>query len=198
MRDSIVTLITALTLFTSSTGLAQSKKADSDGLVARLSYDSMYLVDSRAQEGSPSVCLALYRSGRYQILMDTEKGTEFLQGTLSRDQLLRVSRMLEALDFQTGGASLIRQGAESFEAEVHRSGETAHYIWVDPDHQRPFPKSAISVVRWLRNFKAQGASPLTLGEFSWQHVCPSEEPLLPLTAAAHRESGAGSCGRHRP
>jgi hypothetical protein len=115
-------------------------------------------------------------------LIDTEKGTEFLQGELTRDQLLRVSTMLEDLNFQSTKLSTIHRGSESFEAEVHRSGETTRYHWVDPDHQRPFPESAISVVNWLRNFKAYGASPLTLGEFSEQQVCPSQESLLPLSA----------------
>lgn len=197
MRDRIITLITALTLATASTGLAQSKKSASDSLIARLSYDRISAVRSE-QEGSPKVCFALYRSGRYRVLMDTDKGTEFLQGTLSRDQFLRVSRMLEDLNFQTSEVSLVRQGSESFEAEVHRSGETTRYVWVDPDHQRPFPKSAMSVVRWLRNFKAQDASPLTFGEFSEPQICPSEKPLLPLSAGLRYEIGAVSCGRHQP
>jgi len=116
MRDRIITLIVALALLTSSTGLAQSKKPVSDGLVARLSYDRTAVV-WREQEGSPNVCFALYRSGRYQLLMDTEKGTEFLQGELTRDQLWRVSRMLEDLNFQSTKLSPIRRGSEWWTAE---------------------------------------------------------------------------------
>lgn len=197
MRNRLITLITALTLLTSSTGLAQSKKPGLDSLVARLSYASTYGVDWRQQEGSPNVRFALYRSGRYQVLIDTEKGTEFLQGELSRDQLFRVSRMLEDLNFQSSELSTVRRGSESFQAEVQRSGETTRYIWVDPDHQRPFPESAISVVHWLRKFKAQGASPLPLGEFSEQQICPSEKPLLLLSGGLQHEIGASACGRHR-
>ena len=198
MRDRIITLIAALALLVPSMGSAQSKKPVSDGLIARLSYASTYMVNWRETEGSPNVCIALYRSGRYQVLMDTEKGTEFLQGELSKDQFSHVNRMLEELDFESGEASLIRRGSESFEAEIHRSGETTRYLWIDPDHQRPFPKSAISVVHWLRNFKAQGASPLPFGEFSEQQICPSEKPLLPLTAGLQHESGAGLCRQHQP
>lgn len=198
MRDTIIPLFAALALLTSSTGLAQSKKPVSDGLIARLSYASTYGVDWRETEGSPNVCFALYRTGRYQVLMDTEKGTEFLQGELSKDQLLHVSRMLEDLDFESSEVSLIRRGSESFEAEVHRSGETTRYLWIDPDHQRPFPKSANSVVHWLRNFKAQGAFPLPNGKLNEQQICPSEKPLLPMTAGLQHESGAGLCGRHQP
>ena len=114
MRPWTTALIATLAVFTSGTGLAQSKKPSGDRLVARLSYISTYAVDWTYQEGSPKVCFALYRSGYYQILRDTENGTAFLQGTLSRDQLLRVGRMLKNLDFQASEGSAIRRGSESF------------------------------------------------------------------------------------
>ena len=94
---------------------------------------------------------------------------------------------------------LVNRGSESFEAEVVRGGETTHYLWVDPDHQRPFPKSASSVVRWMENFKPKGASPITVGDFSEQRICPSgKSPLLPLGADLNHETDGPSCGRRRP
>jgi TonB family protein len=143
-----------------------------DSLMARLSYHRTSVV-WLPNQGHSWVCFALHRSGRYRVLMDTEKGTEFLRGELSPTQLSSVIRMLAGLDFQTSaGAGIIRQGSETFEAEAHVAGETQRYVWLDPDHQRPFPKPAKVVVDWLRDFKAEGASPLTLGEFSVQEVCP--------------------------
>jgi hypothetical protein len=47
----------------------------------------------------------------------------------------------------------VRQGSETLMAEVVRESKAMHYVWIDPDHQRPFPGSAISIVNWLENFK---------------------------------------------
>jgi len=196
MWDRIITLIVGLTLLTPSVGLAQSMKSAPDDLIARLSYASTYVVDWRRQEGSPNVCIALYRSGHYQIVVEREKGTEILQGELSKDQLFHVNGMLDDLDFESSQAGLIRRGSESFEAEIHRPGGTTRYIWINPDRQRPFPKSAVDVVHWLRNFKAAGAFPLPHGELNEQQICPSQKPLLPLTAELQPAPGAGKCGRH--
>jgi len=192
MRARITLLLSALVMLASGSGFAQSKEPKSDVVVARLSFDRTSVV-WREHEGPSKVCIVLYRNGRYQLLRNTEKGTEFLEGELSPNQLRRVSTMLEGLDFQGGGANTVRQGSDSFEAEVHGSGKTMRYLWVDPDHQRPFPKSAIEVVNWLRNFKAEGASPLIFGEFSEQQVCPSET-LLPLASELNQGLGASSCG----
>jgi hypothetical protein len=62
-----------------------------------------------------------------------------------------------------------------------------HYMWIDPDHKRPFPDSAISIVNWLQSFKASGASPLTLRELSETTICPppSEKPAQPVIASVH-------------
>lgn len=194
MRARIIMLMSLLVMLTSTSGIGKSKKKpDSDRLVARLAYKKISVIRS-SQERSSRVCFALYRSGHYQVLRDTETGTEFLHGELSPYQLQRVSRMLKGLDFQTSGASVIRQGSESFEAEVHSSGKAKRYLWVNPDHLRPFPKSAIDIVYWLRNFKAQGASPLPLGEFSEQQSCPSETSLLPVTGDLQHGVGASSRG----
>ncbi|MGO8819538.1 MAG: hypothetical protein ACLQVG_33305 [Terriglobia bacterium] len=199
MRIRIIRrLVAGLAILIPSVGLAQSDRPVSDGLIARLSYASTYMVNWRQTEASPHVCIALYRSGHYQVVLEREKGTEFLQGELSKDQLLHVTRMLEDLDFESSEASLIRRGSESFEAEIHHSGETARYVWIDPDHQRPFPKSAIDVVHWLRNFKAAGAFPLPHGELNEQQICPSEKGPLPLTAGLRHAMDPGMCGGQRP
>lgn len=200
MRPQITMLVATVALFTSGIASAQSNQHSPDSLLARLSYSSTYVIDWRGEKGYPQVCFALYRSGYYQVSRMTEGGTETLQGTLSQDQLLRLGRRLKNLDFQASAGDVIRQGSESFVAEVVREGKAMHYVWIDPDHQRPFPSSAISVVNWLQNFKAKGASPLTLRELSEQPICPpaSAKPVQPVSASLHPTSVGGACGGQRP
>jgi hypothetical protein len=154
-------------------------------LFARLSYSSGHIVDWRQEQGNPQICFALYRSGYYRVSRLTERGTETLQGTLSEDQVLRFRGMLENLDFQSSGGAVTRNGAEVFIAEVVRSRKTVHYVWIDPDHERPFPNSAMSVVKWLQDFKPEGSSPLTVRELSDQpSICPlASKPMLPPLAS---------------
>jgi len=122
-----------------------------------------------------------------------------LQGTLSPDQLTRLRTLLKSLDFQTGEVGAIRKASESLIAEVVRDGKTVHSVWIDPDHERPFPDSAIRVVNWLQDFEAQGSSPLTLRELSDRPICPSasEKPLHPVIASVHGMSGGSICEMQR-
>jgi hypothetical protein len=191
MRPQLTMLVAMLTLFTSGIASAQSNQHSPDSLLARLSYSSTYVFDWRGEKGYPQVCFALYRSGYYQVSRMTEGGTETLQGTLSQDQFLRLRSMLRNLDFQATAGGVIRQGSESIVAEVVREGKALHYVWIDPDHQRPFPSSAISIVNWLQNFKAKGASPLILRELSEQPICPpaSSQPVQPVIASLHAHIG---------
>jgi hypothetical protein len=188
-------LVGTLTLLTSGIALPQSNQHSPDRLLARLSYSSTYAIDWREERGYPQVCFALYRNGYYQISRLTEGGTETLQGTLPQDRLLRLGRMLNNLDFQATAGGVIRQGSESLMAEVVHDGQAIHYVWIDPDHQRPFPSSAISIVNWLQNFKAKGASPLTLRELSDQSICPpaSWKPVQPVIASLHSPSVGSAC-----
>jgi hypothetical protein len=162
-----------------------------NNLLARLSYNSSYLADGREQQHSPRICFELYRSGRYRMSRMTKATTENLGGVLSQDQLSLVTKMLKRLDFDSSGGGIIRQGSESFAAEIVRGDQTTHYVWVDPDHQRPFPDSAVSIINWLQGLTAQGASPLTVPELSTDPICPriSDKPVQPVAASAHRVSG---------
>jgi hypothetical protein len=94
--------------------------------------------------------------------------------------------MLENLDFQSNGGAVTRNGAEVFIAEGVRKRKTVHYVWIDPNHERPFPNSAMSVVKWLQDFKPEGSSPLTVRELSDQpSICPlASKPMLPLLASS--------------
>ena len=201
MLPRIIALIAALALLNSPAAPAQSKEHSPDDLLARLSYSSTYVWDLNEQR-SPQICFALYRDGYYRISRRSRKtpdGTETLQGTLSPDQLVRLGTLIKSLDFQTSGVGAIHKASESLMAEVVREGKTVHSVWIDPDHERPFPDSVVRVVNWLQDFGAQGSSPLTLRELSNQPICPpaSEKPLHPVVASVHGMSEGAICESQR-
>jgi hypothetical protein len=188
MRPQKTLLIVTLILFASSIlASAQSKEPGSDSLLARLSYNGGTSLIGDMQEGYPQSCFALYRNGYYQILRTSKDGTESFQGTLSQHQRLHLGRMLKDLDFEGSRGGVVLQGAERFVAEITREGKTIHYMWMNPDHQRPFPNSAARVINWLQDFEAEGASPLTLRELSEHPICPpaSAKPVQPVIADLH-------------
>jgi hypothetical protein len=197
MPPLVLALIGALALLNSPTAPPQSKEHPADDLVARLSYGSTYFWDQN-QDRSPQICFALYRDGYYRLSRKSRSapdGTESLQGTLSSDQLARIRTLLKNLDVETGEVGAIRKASESFIAEVVRDGKTVHSVWIDPDHERPFPDSAIRVVNWLQDFEDQGSSPLTLHELSDRPICPSasEKPLHPVIASLDGTSRGSLC-----
>jgi hypothetical protein len=201
MLPRVIALIAALGFLNSATAPAQSKEHNPGDLLARLSYNSTYVWDV-SEERSPQICFALYRDGHYRISRKsrrTQGGVETLQGTLSPDQLIRLRTLLKSLPLQIGEVGAIRKASESLTAEVVRDGKTVHFVWIDPDHERPFPDSAIRVINWLQDFEAQGSSPLTLRELSDQPICPSasEKPLHPVIASVHRMSEGASCESQR-
>lgn len=178
-------IVTLIFLASSSLASAQAKEPGSDSLLARLSYNGgTSLSDRDTQEGYSQSCFALYRNGYYQILRTTKDGTESFQGTLSQHQRLHLGRMLKDLDFNGSRGGVVLQSAERFVAELTREGKTIHYVWMNPDHQRPFPNSAVRVINWLQDFEAEGASPLTLRELSEHPICPpaSAKPVQPVIA----------------
>jgi hypothetical protein len=159
----------------------QEKSKGTNSLWARLSYTSTYVADGNAPS-SPHICLELQRSGRYRISKLTKGAVEDLQGKLSQEQVRVLAEMLDGLDFASSGGALVRRGSESFVAEIVRGEENVHLLWIDPDHERPLPKSAARVVRWLQEFRADGARPLMVPEYSANPICPrmSDNPLQPL------------------
>jgi hypothetical protein len=46
-------------------------------------------------------------------------------------------------------------------------------VWLNPDHQNPFPSSAVRVIDWLQDFDDKEAAPLTLHEANEHAICPS-------------------------
>jgi hypothetical protein len=197
MLPRVIALIAAFAFLNSPTASAQSKEHSSDDLLARLSYSSTYLRDVN-DDHSQQICFVLYRDGYYRItgkIRNTQDGVENLQGTLSPEQLTRLRTLLNGLPSQTSEIGAIRKASESLTAEVVRDDKTIHFVWIDPDHERPFPDSAIRVVNWLQDFKAQDSSPLTLRELSDQPICPSasEKPLRPVVASMPAMSEGAIC-----
>ena len=161
-------------------------------ILARLSYTSTYEVNENDEKYLPRVCFELYRDGHYRIVRATTKGVdENRKGKLPQDQLAAIDRKLMQLDFKNSPAGFIRKGSESFVAEVQNGAEERRLFWVDPDHQRPFPDSAVAIISWLQGFTPQGASPIAVSELSTDPSCPRVSlNALPVAASAHRASCA--------
>lgn len=123
--------------------------------------------------------------------------TELLQGTLSPEELKKLKKLLEDREFLKLTASapgILRNGAETFVAEVPREDGVQRVVISDTDRENPFPRSANRIINWLQRFKAEGAEPL---DISAQDICPSGElqPIHPATARLQPMSSTGACGR---
>jgi hypothetical protein len=196
MLPRTIAMLAALAFLNAAAAPAQSKEHSPDDLVARLSYSSTYVWDV-SDDHSPQICFALYGDGYFRISRrsrQAQDGTESLQGTLSSDQLTRFRMLLKNLDVQAG-VGTIHTASESLTAEIMRNGKIVHFLWIDPDHERPFPDSVARVVNWLQDFAPQGSSPLTLRELSDQPICPSasEKPLHPVVASVQGISEGSLC-----
>ena len=201
MRSAFAVSLAALLLLASIASVAQSEKKDSDGLVARLSYQSGGMViDWRYQKGYPHICFAVYRSGYYRVLRFTEQGNQTLEGMLPKEQLAGLDQVLDKIDFQSQGAGVqYLQGAESLVVEIVRHRETKRYFWINPEHRNPLPKSATKLVDWLESFQAPGATPFSYHEPTDIRICPSmNENPLPIMSSSNYESSSITCGGQIP
>lgn len=169
------------------------QKPEQGTVLARLSYTSTYfhVVNENEEKYLPRVCFELYRDGQYRIVRTATKGApprlgpraENRAGKLSQDQFETISKMLMQLDFSSSPGGVIRKGSESFVAEVPNGAEERRLLWVDPDHQRPFPDSVAKVIGWLRSFNSEEAVPFNVPELSTDPVCPrfSQTPVQPAS-----------------
>jgi hypothetical protein len=152
-------------------------------ILARLSYDRTYGI-SDGESPSPRACFELYRGGRYRLYRIGKDGAEKLGGSLQGAELDQFAKLLSQLNFESTGTAggMVLQGTESFIAEVNRRVDSKRYVWIDPDRQRPFPDSAVRVIRWLQQFPALGATPITVPELGIDSICPdlSTKSLQPL------------------
>lgn len=152
--------------------------------IARISYNSG-IMESSYLQGPPKFCFALFGEGFYRMSRLTPKGTtEKIQGILSGEQLAAFQKILGAVEFQSGGGGIVQNNAESFIAEIQRNDRTKRYSWVDPDHRKPIPDSALKLVKWLQNFKPQDEESVDVPEGSENPICPPawEQPVQPVAS----------------
>jgi hypothetical protein len=118
----------------------------------------------------------------------------------TRDQFAQLTHILSTLDAQGPNGGFVQQGSESLIAEIIHDGESKHYLWMNPDHQRPFPGSILNLISWLQSFKPVGAAPLTLRELSSDPICPrsSFQPLQPVSASLFGVALMTPCAAARP
>lgn len=148
--------------------------------IARISYSTGHIVDWNQQQGPPRFCFALLNDGFYRMSRLTPRGDiEKIQGILSTDQLAAFEKLLDNVRFQNGGGGIVQNGAEAFVAEIFRDSKPNRYSWVDPDHRKPLPDSASTVVNWLQNFTGQNEEPINVPDLTTDPICPaaSENPV---------------------
>lgn len=194
IRTSLIVAV-AIVVGAASLSLA-GERTDTDSLLARLSYRSTWVMQP-GQKVSPRICLSVMRDGRYRVLRMNEIGQmELQEGTLPSDQLKHLQTLLDAPEFRalTGShGGMIRQGSDSFMAEVPREGAVQRVSWMIPDHKKNFPDPAAKVIGWLQSFHPEGDASVVHTDFP--DVCPQVglQPVQPAVAQEMGPSGQGSC-----
>lgn len=195
-------LVLTSLLLASTFGWAQQHPIDQPiPLLVRMSFTNSWVPQGFGT--SPQICFSVDRTGRYKMrrlaiklsaespqarpdtkLLPGSIYTEQLQGTLPATELEKLDKLLAEPDFLNLAASapnILRNGAETFVAEVPRDDYVQRVVMSDADGENPFPRSANRIVNWLQHFKAEGAKPL---EISSEDVCPRAaiQPARPATA----------------
>ena len=198
MRLSSMVALATLIFVVSLASAAQSIPHQSDTILTRLSYSNSYPWNGTEPE-YPRVCFALYADGHYRLSRLTQDGRVALEGTLSQRQLHRLLKLTEGFDAEFSGGDIVRQGAEMLLVDVMNGDKAVRHQWTNPDRRHPFPRAAIEIVEWLQNFKAEGASPLTLRDLGAEPICPpgSLKPLQPTMAGLYPEPTNFACGEQR-
>ena len=173
MRLHIMHFVPAL-LITSGFILASAQTRGPDSLVVRLSFSNTYGVDWRTEKRSPQICFEVSRSGQFRLLRQTDRGNTVVGGDLSDEEMSRLGKKLKDLDLsEEGRGGLVFRGSESFVVEVLGArGAMVRSVWIDPDHQQPFPSAVAAVVDWLQTFRPEGARPVGQSELEEEPICP--------------------------
>ncbi len=177
MFRSGTALITMLGMLVPVNAAPQSQEQDSkrpaqriNDVVTRIAYRSTYWTEGPHLR---QACFALYRDGYYQLLRITQNGTtEILHGYLNQNEMIPAN-MLKNLDFESSRGGTVLRDSEVFMADIAYDNKIARHTWLDPDHRRPLPESAVRIVNWLQSFRPQDASPFTPRELAEQSVCPA-------------------------
>jgi hypothetical protein len=149
----------------------------------RLSYSSSWI--QAGQKYSPKICLSVWPDGHYRILRMNDKGqSQLLKGILPTEQLKQLQSLLDVPDFRdlsgTRGG-LLREGSESFIAEVPRQGSVQRLVWMIPDGESKFPKPVADIIGWVQDFQPKGAEALLRTDFP--DVCPQVGGVKPVIAS---------------
>ena len=115
---------------------------------------------------------------------------------MSDEQRKELASRLDAPGFRAlsgtrGG--LLRQGSESFIAEVPRQSGLQRLLWMIPDAQSRFSKPVADIVDWLRDFQPKGATTLLPTDFP--DVCPQVgiSAVTPAVASKSKATSPNSC-----
>jgi len=168
-------LLTTALVFAASALLAQEMNVEhGPELMVRLSYDNSGV---RERGDFSHICIAVFRDGEYRIENPIDYGMERLHGTMSKEQLSQLSKLLEASDFRNLSgyhAGIIRQDAETFAAEIpaHDPLQPAWRLrMLNADGASPFPAPVAKIADWLKAFQPKDAKKSDDSEFSG--TCPS-------------------------
>jgi hypothetical protein len=179
-------------------------------VLVRMSFTSTWVSDF-GDKDFPQICFSVDHTGRYQMrrlttnwvrqkkgnseLLEGTPHTELLQGTLPPMELTKLEKLLGDREFRqltSSAPTILKEGGETFVAEVPRENGVQRIVMSDADRENPFPRSADRIVNWLQHFKAQGAEPL---DVSAQDICPSGalQPVNPATALLQPISSSRAC-----
>jgi hypothetical protein len=184
------------TLFMNSIALFAEKGNSQNPIMrqpVRLSYSSSWV--PAGEKSSPKICLSVWPDGHYRILRADDKGqSQLRQGIVPARQLKQLRWLLEAPDFQALSGShggLLREGADSFVAEIPRGGAVQHMAWMVPDGKSKFPKSIADIVGWVQDFRPENGEVLLQTDFP--DVCPHVGGLQPVVANNSNGTVHDSC-----
>jgi hypothetical protein len=213
MRISKRFFVVASTLLASTFALGQLQHNSGKSLLVRMSFTSTWVNDIGDRD-FPQICLSVDEDGHYEMrrltmkiksepaegnlqtkLLPETPRTELLQGTLPPSEVVALRKLLGNREFMKLTASaprILRNGGETFVAEVPRDNGVRRVVLSDADRENPFPRSANKIVNWLQHFKAEGAEPL---DVSAQDICPTGtlQQIDPAVASTQSFSSPEGC-----
>lgn len=181
MKGCVLTMFLAVAPAWPAGQAAASGSSEEIKVLARISYTSTYVSDAN-EKRSPEICFEVYQNGRYKMRKMQKGGMVRLGGDLSAEELLQMKGLLKKLDFKSSEGGMVQRGTESFVAEIVGKEDSERYIWMNPDHQRPFPESVAKLILWLQEFDDRRAAPFADPELSTDPICPraSAKPVEPV------------------
>jgi len=181
----------------------EAVKTEKPDLLARLSYKSTAVV---RRDGVQRMCVAISGDQEYRMIRLASDGqTLRVHGKLSKEGFDELTKLLDSSQFRAlsgnpigGLPGLIRQGAESFAAEISlgdkaradgtgvwTEAEARRVRWLNPDGGNPFPEPVEKIVSWMEHFQPKNGKEFEYTEFP--DVCPSGELQLVQPTVAENQ-----------